>query len=111
MQQTRDNLARFDGRYTMIKGFSNQVYSQFEDHYFDLVYIDANHSYEGVYEDITLYVSKVKSGGFLCGHDYVDGYIQNHGQFGVKSAVKDFFKRDPDFVTNEPWPSWFIQIK
>ena len=111
MQQTKINLARFEGKYTMIKGFSNQVYKQFEDNYFDLVYLDANHHYEAVYEDISLWINKVKKGGFLCGHDYVDGYIQGHGQFGVQSAVKDFFKRNPDFVTSESWPSWFVQIK
>ena len=111
MRQTEENLIRFKGMYTLIKGYSNEVYKQFDDHYFDLVYLDANHSYESVYEDISLWINKVKHGGYICGHDYVDGYIQNHGQFGVKSAVKDFFKRDPDFVTLEVWPSWFIKIQ
>jgi predicted O-methyltransferase YrrM len=109
MKITEQNVSQYTDRYTMIKGYSNQVYANFEDNYFDLVYLDANHKYENVYEDISLWINKVKNGGFLCGHDYVDGNLYE-GNFGVKSAVKDFFKRDPDFITQEPWPSWFVRI-
>lgn len=110
MKITEQNLSSFPGRFTMIKGYSNVVYSQFEDGYFDAVYLDANHKYENVYEDISLWIHKVKNNGFLCGHDYIDGNLPQ-GNFGVKSAVKDFFKRDPDFITIEPWPSWFVRIQ
>jgi len=34
------------------------------------VYIDANHSYEGVKADIAAWLPKVKSGGMIGGHDY-----------------------------------------
>jgi predicted O-methyltransferase YrrM len=40
------------------------------DHSMDVVYIDAGHDYESVKEDISLYLNKAKSGGFICGHDY-----------------------------------------
>lgn len=36
---------------------------------FDLVFIDANHSYVETLADIKLWRSKVKRGGILCGHD------------------------------------------
>ena len=35
-----------------------------------MVYIDALHTYDGVKSDINLYKSKIKLGGFICGHDY-----------------------------------------
>jgi len=35
----------------------------------DFVYIDANHSYKYVREDIKAWLPKVKNGGVLCGHD------------------------------------------
>lgn len=36
---------------------------------FDLVFIDADHSYTAVQEDVAAWRSKVKPGGLLCGHD------------------------------------------
>lgn len=36
----------------------------------DLVYIDADHEYDGVKADITLWSRHVRPGGILCGHDY-----------------------------------------
>ena len=49
----------------------------------DFVYIDANHSYIYVYQDIELWYKKVKRNGILCGHD-----IYNYKD--VFKAVKDY---------------------
>jgi hypothetical protein len=52
----------------------------------DFVFIDADHSYEGVAADIDAWRSKVKPGGILCGHDY------GHSRFpGVQRAVDERF--------------------
>lgn len=40
-----------------------------QDASFDLVFIDADHSYATTLEDIRNWLPKVKSGGVLCGHD------------------------------------------
>lgn len=53
---------------------------------FDFVFLDADHSYEGIRQDITLWWPLVAPGGLLCGHDY------NHPQIGeVKRAVDELF--------------------
>jgi disulfide oxidoreductase YuzD len=43
----------------------------FPDNYFDFVYIDANHTWQGITNDIHDWWPKVKLGGYLCGHDYI----------------------------------------
>ena len=42
----------------------------FPDHYFDWVYVDANHEFESVMLDLWAYRSKIKPGGILAGHDF-----------------------------------------
>jgi predicted O-methyltransferase YrrM len=48
---------------------------------FDFIFIDAAHDYESVKTDIQGWMTKVKPGGILAGHDYVDRWP------GVKLAV------------------------
>jgi len=50
----------------------------------DFVYIDANHSYANVKEDINLYYPKLKPGGVIGGDDYWAYYP------GVARAVNEF---------------------
>lgn len=50
----------------------------------DFVYIDADHSYENVLQDLCIWTKKVKLGGFVCGHDYVKEW------HGVREAVWDY---------------------
>lgn len=50
-------------------------------HSFDLVFIDACHSYECVRTDILAYIPLVRIGGILSGHDY--------DRRGVKKAVNE----------------------
>ena len=59
------------------------------DNYFDIVYVDADHSYEGCKRDIEAWYPKVKKGGVLVGHDY---YCCG----GVYKAVNEKF--DSKFV-------------
>ena len=52
----------------------------------DFVYIDADHSYKGVWDDLCIWYPKVKIGGIIGGHDY------EHPAFpGVKQAIDEFF--------------------
>jgi hypothetical protein len=60
----------------------------FPDGYFDLVYIDAIHTFERVNEDIGFWLPKVRKGGILAGHDY---YTGRKKVAGVKEAVDKWF--------------------
>ena len=56
--------------FTALKMDSIQASKQFEDNSCDVVYIDMDHTYEAVKQDILLWLPKVKYNGFLAGHDY-----------------------------------------
>ena len=71
------------------RGKSEKVLNEFENKYFDWVYIDGNHYYEYVLKDLQLSLLKVKSSGFIAGDDYTWG--KNKG-FPVKMAVQNFIK-------------------
>lgn len=65
---------------------SVDVSKKIEDNSLDIVYIDADHTYEHCLEDIKCWQPKVKKGGILCGHDYGTFFWK-----GVKQAVDESF--------------------
>jgi len=58
----------------------------FADNYFDFIYIDADHSYKSVKDDLNAWWPKCKKGGLMAGHDYL---LKGTG---VKQAVDEFCK-------------------
>lgn len=81
----------------MHEGKSGQILSQFEDEYFDWIYVDADHSYEGVQADIKLAMNKVKPGGYLVFNDFARIVRKGFGVFGVHQAVCEF-------IVEYEWP-------
>jgi predicted O-methyltransferase YrrM len=53
-----------------IKGNSQEEYKNFQDCFFDAVYIDGDHAYDAVKKDILNWTPKIKKDGIICGHDY-----------------------------------------
>jgi len=45
-----------------------------KDNYYDILFIDADHSFEGVKRDLINYYPKVKETGIIAGHDYFAGF-------------------------------------
>ena len=68
---------------------STEASSMFEDNSLDAVFIDANHSYEAVLDDLASWFPKVKPGGKIAGHDYLPG--NKASESGVIPAVQKFF--------------------
>jgi len=108
-------LARFrrhlrSGRVFVHRGSSSGVCDNFSDGSFDWVYIDGNHLYEFVKNDLELYYHKVRSGGYIAGDDY-DYKTGGWWESGVKLAVDEFVKnravevvdiRDRQFILRKP---------
>ncbi len=76
------------------KSDSNAFFKNVENNYYDIVYIDGDHSYEGVKRDLENAFTKVKNGGYIMGHDYEMNMAKAHNiyNFGVKRAVDEFCK-------------------
>jgi SAM-dependent methyltransferase len=85
-KETFNNLIPFGAeRFELVREGSPKSALRFEDEFFDFVYIDADHHYEPVLEDLKAWYPKVKSGGVFFGHDY------NQPWDGVVNAVNEFF--------------------
>lgn len=70
----------------------------------DFIYIDANHSYEGVTEDIRTWFSKISDGGIISGHDY------GHPNFqGVKKAIDEYFNRFSLKINFDKSGVWWVK--
>jgi predicted O-methyltransferase YrrM len=131
-------ISGFEERALMLRMYSSQAAKLFPDGSLDFIYIDANHKYDYVKEDIELWWPKLKSGGMISGHDYMPeidwktpphasdngkdkhiymwdatDYDATHryaGVFGVDSAVDEFANKHGYTVlhTDEWLASWYF---
>jgi predicted O-methyltransferase YrrM len=82
VEEEFDSLAKTsNGIIKKVKNSSEFITELFEDNSFDFIYIDGNHTYEWVKQDIQKSLPKLKSGGFIAGHDY--------NWSGVKAAIDE----------------------
>jgi hypothetical protein len=92
-----------------LKMDSVQAASLFEDGSVDFVFLDGDHGYEPLKCDLAAWFPKVKPGGVLAGHDYVNDDFP-----GVRQAADEFFAarqlplqvKGTSFVVRVPAPHW-----
>lgn len=72
---------------------SVEAAQEFSDESLDVVFIDADHSYEAVKADLEAWYPKVKPGGLMAGHDFV--FEHETSREGVIRAVREFFHDKP----------------
>jgi len=110
------------------KDSSTRCALRYDDDFFDWVYLDARHDYYGVLEDIHSYWPKLRPGGLLTGHDYIDyetltrlqpeytwsvaadGRV-DHDHRLAKGAVDEFARKMGRNVTltDETYATWIIR--
>ena len=69
----KKNMEPVKDYYTAKRMPSLQASASYPDNSLDFVFIDADHSYQSVREDIIAWWPKVKNGGIISGHDYQMG--------------------------------------
>jgi hypothetical protein len=96
VSKTYTHLVNFSKAYpnilSVLKGDSSTLLRTFPDNTFDMIYVDGDHTYEGVVKDLEVAYQKIKPGGWLMGHDYEMNMkkAKTVYQFGVKKAVDEF---------------------
>lgn len=76
------NLKAFHDKIVWLQDFSQNVSGKIPDEIADVLYIDGEHSYEAVLQDLNLYVPKLKKNGIVIGDDYKIP--------GVKKAIEEY---------------------
>ena len=84
-KMVRDAVRPFDNRVELMKMTTVEAASYFDDCIFNFVFIDADHSLEGVTADIIAWSPKVRKDGWIIGHDYQRRFP------GVIQAVNEYF--------------------
>ena len=100
----------------VVRKTSMEALEDFPDESIDFVYIDGNHHFPFVAEDLFWWTKKVKKGGIVCGHDYiyspkmqvhqiVDCYINS---FGIRNFWVIGRRKYIAGEKRDRWRSWMF---
>ena len=116
MEQAADNLKGLNC--DLIKKSSVDAAKDFIDECLDWVYIDSDHGYGFVKEDIESWFPKVRKGGVVSGHDYIKARETLRPGDGVPEvwmAVDEFCEKNNykvelvhDHVNHADFASWWF---
>lgn len=115
MAKTFMEVYAHQSRVVIIRELSVEAAKIFADGFFDWIFLDANHSYDAVKEDLVAWHPKIKKGGIFSGHDYLDSpkAENGHTDFGVKQAVDEWaalHKYKIHTTDKEMFPFWWCKI-
>lgn len=109
MLSALENTTKEKDRRCLINELSVNAAEIFPDEFFDFIYLDANHSYEGVLADLVAWFPKLKRDGIICGDDYLTE-VNQFADFGVKKAVDEYFGDDVQTIEEEKeMIQWLMQ--
>ncbi len=97
----QDRLKNYKVKF--IRDFSVPVAEKFKDDSLDFVYIDANHTFRNVVDDIDSWYKKVRPGGIISGHDFLRRFRPTDTH--VIEAVSGYayaYSIKPVFLTDRP---------
>ena len=84
----------FDGELKTHEGDGPDVLGRFPEQSFDLIYVDADHSYSAVARDLPAAHRVLKRGGMMMCNDYANWCSTSVAPYGVARAVNEFVNRE-----------------
>ena len=103
-EAAKNNVKWAADRVRVYRGSSENAAAYFDEK-FDVVFIDAEHTYKACSNDIALWWPKISEGGYLGGHDY------GRPEFGVTEAVNEFAEDyELEVVLGQNF-TWWVQKK
>ena len=112
MRNAQQTLEPYKHRATLMVLDSVTASQQFHDGVLDWVYLDGRHHYDGVIEDIQVWIPKIRKGGVMAGHDY-SGHEHNHAKktcIDVRRAVDEFFGDMVQTYDSGTIKSWYVLL-
>jgi hypothetical protein len=106
-EKTKAAVAPFGDRAKLLRMYSLQAAQAIPDESLDFAFLDGNHAYKYIREDIDLWWPKVHHGGVLCGHDFYNRH-DAYQECGVKTRVIEFARERRLHVVLTEDTSWFI---
>jgi len=95
--EARNRLSKYKNRVTIIKKTSMDAVKDFKNNSIDFVYIDGNHEFQHVVNDIYEWQRRVKTGGIVAGHDF------DRHKLPSLIHVKDVVTGYTDALNIKPW--------
>jgi hypothetical protein len=93
------------GKVSVLEGDSTEKLTGLEDASLDIVYIDADHSYEAVKRDLTIVSRKIRDDGWIILNDYVmSDWSSSNGPYGVVQATNEF-------MIGENWEMIYLALQ
>lgn len=103
---------KFGNRVDFIRKTSVEAANEFEDNSLDFIYIDGNHKFQAVLDDLNAWYPKLRKDGILAGDDvedlelehlYENSALIHHeggtfGLYGVHTALVEFQKIHSEFI-------------
>jgi hypothetical protein len=99
-----------ENRAEVLVEYSTTFLPMVSDNYFDWIYIDSTHSYEGTRAELSALRTKLKSGGIVAGDDWQDDPAHPHA--GVAKAVREALeRREYESLMILPALQWMIRVR
>ena len=87
----RAKFSDYAEQLVICEGDSAEQLASFPDNHFDMVYLDADHTYEGLQRDVQQAIVKVKQNGYIVFNDYT---VLDHmgNPYGVVQSVNELLQ-------------------